>query len=169
MTKHRRTEVCADNCQASYTCKAFSHLESESTCELGDLPNLPDDEDPDGKHLYVCKMAICHAPNTHTVSNLVLATNKHGTFHMSSSPSDVPPADCRTDIAVTQGYQLHNDKYYLLPATSETDADDARAVCQAAGADLAVFKTPNEYATIMEVIGEILIPCKLKFCHRQFM
>ncbi len=52
----RKVEVCADQCHASYTCKAFSHLESESTCELGDLPNLPDDEDPDGEALYVCKI-----------------------------------------------------------------------------------------------------------------
>ncbi len=69
-------------------------------------------------------------------------------------PGVEEPTSCSSATAVAQGYQLYNGKYYLIHPTSGTSVDDARAACQAAGADLAVFKTEEDYQAIHDITSE---------------
>ncbi len=76
--------------------------------------------------------------------------------------ADVPPVgDCRSAEAVSQGYQLFYGKYYLVHDDLQATAADARAACQVAGADLAIFKTPDDYNAVVEVMGKWIL-CNIR-------
>ena len=47
---------CTRLCTKTYGCKAVAYDAGSRTCEMGPLPNLPSDADPNGKSVFMCEL-----------------------------------------------------------------------------------------------------------------
>ena len=66
--------------------------------------------------------------------------------------SDTPPADCRSPLAISQGYQLLYNKWYRVGETP-VEHSDAKALCEDAGARLAIFDAREDWLAVQNVTG----------------
>ncbi len=69
--------------------------------------------------------------------------------------ADLGSSDCRSAAALAENYTLVGTRYYREVEGDVTDAQ-GRAICQAEGADMVMFKTEDDWNEVTEFFGKYL-------------
>ncbi len=148
--------MCASLLQAQSYLGAFK---AEPTCI-----DINTDSTIAQSDLTEWKKATKPSPQHHHPFWLIDASNEDNNIEKKTiiCISDTPPSDCRSSLAVAQNYTLVGTRYYRVVPGQVTNTD-AEVDCQAAGAELAVFKTEADWNEVMEFISEMESICTLLY------